>query len=221
MNSQPTPQQTLRAIMAEAMAIALLQAQDPGIQIVGHDDAEVKKRALLKLQMDQAARMALTLAVDKIERAVNMFVDWRVSELLQDGVHTFDLQGRSVEVELVRGIGDAKLKVTNVLNGAALDVAQPGGYVVFVDSRSITGEALSRWERLTGEDTKLMLLPLEVPKGQTVEQVVAAQAPGRCMRPLGPRPETAEESEWLSRGLAAVLQSCRDPIAIKRSGPLE
>lgn len=164
---------TFRTIIAEAVAIALLQATDEGIQLVGIDRAELSKRALLKLQLDQMAKMAVTMAVDTIEKHAAMYTDWKINSLLQDGMQTMTLDGRLVEVEMVAGIDSARLRVKNILTGAGLDVSD-GAFVVFVDTRAASSEALKRWQQLTNEDTRLMIIPLEVPRGQTVEQVVAA-----------------------------------------------
>lgn len=174
MSQQLTPQQNFRAKAAEAIAIAFVMATAPELRIVGVGHDELKQRALAKLQIDQALKFSLTIAIDAIEEATRDYSDARISQLLQPGMRTTTLEGRRVDVEMSDSLRDAKLSVTNVLTGAGLDVSD-GAFVIFIDSRAAGSEALKRWEKLTNGDTRLMVIPLEVPRGQTVEMVVAAK----------------------------------------------
>jgi hypothetical protein len=169
-----TPQEEFRAIAAEAIAISYVMATDPDLRIVGVDHEELKKRALIRLQLEPALKFSLTLAIDRIEEACRTYSDSRINQLLQPGMSTLTLDGRKVDIEMSDSFMDAKLHVTNTLTGAGLDVSD-GAFVVFVDSRAATTEALKRWKTLVNDDTKLMMIPLAVPKGQTVEQVVKAK----------------------------------------------
>lgn len=169
-----TPQEEFRAICAEAIAIAFVMADDADLRIVGVDHEELKRRALLRLQMQPAFKFSLAIAIDRIEEACREYSDSRINQLLQPGMTTMSLDGRRVEVEMSDSFMEAKLKVTNILTGAGLDVSE-GAFVIFVDSRAATKDALWRWENLTNGDTRAMMIPLSVPKGQTVEMIVAAK----------------------------------------------
>ncbi len=172
--SQLTPQQEFRAVSAEAIAIAFVMATDPELRIVGVAHEELKRRALLALDLQPALKFSLTLAIDRIETACREYSDSRINQLLQPGMKTMSLDGRQIEVDMSDSLLDARLKVTSTLTGSALDVSD-GAYVCFIDSRSASTEALKRWEKLTNDSTALMLVPLEVPRGMTVEQVVRAK----------------------------------------------
>ncbi len=172
--SQLTPQQEFRAISAEAIAIAFVMGTDPELRIVGVAHEELKRRALLKLEMDPALKFSLTLAIDRIETACREYSDSRIAQLLQPGMKTMDLNGRQIEVDMSDSLLDARLKVTSTLTGSALDVSD-GAFVIFVDSRSASSDALKRWEHLVKDDTRVMVIPLTVPRGQTVESIVRAK----------------------------------------------
>ena len=174
MSQQLTPQQNFRAKAAEAIAIAFVMATAPELRIVGVGHGELKQRALAKLQIDQALKFSLTIAIDAIEEATRDYSDARISQLLQPGMRTTTLEGRRVDVEMSDSLQDAKLSVTNVLTGAGLDVSD-GAFVLFLDTRCATPEALKRWQQLTNSDTRLMIVPLSVPRGMTIDQVVAGK----------------------------------------------
>lgn len=169
-----TAQEEFRAISAEAIAIAFVMAMDEDARIVGVTHEELKTRALLKLQMHPALKYSLTLAIDRIEEACREYADSRIAQLLQPGMETMSLDGRKVKVEMSDSFLDAELRVTNILTGAGLDVSD-GAFVIFIDSRCAKTEALRRWEKITEGDSSVMIIPLEVPKGSSVEQVVAAK----------------------------------------------
>ena len=170
-----TPQEELRAVCAEAIAIAFVMAMDDDARIIGVSHEELKTRALLKLQMFPVLKYSLTLAIDRIEEACREYSDSRIAQLLQPGVETFALDGRKVKVEMSDSFLDAKLEVTNILTGAALNVTDGDAVVIFIDSRAATSAALKRWEKLTEGDTSVMMIPITPPKGQTVCDVVAAK----------------------------------------------
>ena len=172
-----TPQETFRALAAEAIAVSYLMASDTESRVVGVDREELKRRALLKLDLDPALKFVLAVALNEIEQACREYSDFRISQLLQPGMQTFALDGRKVRVEMSDSFMDAELQVTNILTGAALDVEQiqDGGVVIFIDSRAATTEALKRWQKLTEGDLSVMMIPLSVPKNQTVVDVVAAK----------------------------------------------
>ena len=174
-----TPQETFRALAAEAIAVSYLMASDTESRIVGVDREELKRRALLKLDLDPALKFVLAVALNEIEQACREYSDFRISQLLQPGMQTFALDGRKVRVEMSDSFMDAELQVTNILTGVALDVEEiQDGVVIFIDSRSASSEALKRWEKLTENDTSVMMVPLIVPKGMTVDQVVKAKRQG-------------------------------------------
>lgn len=169
MNIQPLPPiARFRAAMAELLACKMVLLLDPGLNVL--PPAELKERALLRTQMDPEFRIGLTLTLNDIESAARMYSDTQIGALLQPGVSTFAGDGRMVSVETT----EDKINVTNILDGAALNVAD-GAFVVFIDSRCSGTEALKKWERMCREDTRIMIIPLNVPKGQTVQQVVAAR----------------------------------------------
>ena len=172
-----TPQETFRALAAEAITVSYLMASDTESRIVGVDREDLKRRALLKLDLDPALKFVLAVALNEIEQACREYSDFRISQLLQPGMQTFALDGRKVRVEMSDSFMDAELQVTNILTGAALDVEQiqDGGVVIFIDSRAATTEALKRWQKLTEGDLSVMMIPLSVPKNQTVVDVVAAK----------------------------------------------
>lgn len=160
----------LRAIIAESIATSYVVASDPAARIAGISAEDLQRWALAKINTDDGFRLALTASCDQIMSAAGAYSDSRINELLQDGKRTLNIDGGLTEVEYV----GSKLRVTDILNGGALDVSD-GAFVVFVDSRSLTTEALKKWQKLTNDDTRLMLIPLSVPEGKTVEQVVAAK----------------------------------------------
>lgn len=165
-----SPALTFRAIAAEAIATAFVLFTDPDMRIIGVDPDEVHKRAELKAQMDPEFKMALAMAINSIEKARDQYSDYRIGMLLQDGVHTMNSAGR----ELTVTVEDESVRVKSILTGAGLDVAD-GAFVIFVDSRALTGAELRKWQELTGDDTHVMVIPVEVPEGHTVEGMVAAK----------------------------------------------
>ena len=169
-----TPQEEFRAISAEAIAIAFVMAMDEDARIVGVTHEELKTRALLKLQMFPALKYSLTLAIDRIEEACRSYSDSRIAQLLQPGMETIALDGRRVKVEMSDSFMDAKLEVTNILTGAALDMSDDSAYVIFIDSRAAGTDALKRWEKAVN-GAPVMMVPLTVPKGQSVESIVRAK----------------------------------------------
>lgn len=165
------PNAQFRAIAAEAIACAMVTMTDPEMRIIGTDPAEIRRRALLKIQMDPEIKMALTLAVNPIEQACEAYADAKINQLLQPGMQTMSMDGRLIEVDMEL---NGRLHVTDVLIGAGLNVSD-GAFVIFIDSRCASGEALRRWQKLVKDDTRLMVIPLDVPRGQTIAQVVAAK----------------------------------------------
>lgn len=170
MTPQPNQQQIFRMIAAEAIAKAFIASTDPAAQLVGVDQGDLSKRALLKLQIDPQLKMAVTAAINVIEKARDQFSDYRIHQLLQPGVHTMAADGRQLSVE----VDKTKIRVKDILTGAGLNVAD-GAFVIFIDSRAASGPALKKWQELVKEDTRLLVIPLDPPPGQTVEQCVAAK----------------------------------------------
>lgn len=166
--------QQLRGTAAEAIAAFLIQVENPELRLSGVEYEEIKSRALAKIQIDKEVRALLTLAMNRIEAAMEAVINNRINSLLQPGVCTMTTDGRTVEVEMSEGLLSAKLKVTDVLTGAGLEVSD-GAFVVFIDSRCASSKALRIWQNLIKDDTRLMVIPLEPPRGQTVQQVVAAK----------------------------------------------
>lgn len=162
--------ETFRAISAEAIATAFILFTDPDMRLTGVDPDEVRKRAALRAQMDPDFKMALTMAINGIEKARDQYSDYRIGMLLQDGVHTMNSAGR----ELTVTVEDETVSVKSILTGAGLDVAD-GAFVIFIDSRATSGTALKKWQQMASGDTHLMIIPVEVPEGQTVENMVAAK----------------------------------------------
>lgn len=167
---QPTTTQLFRMAAAEAIAKAFIVSTDPAAQLSGIDQGELSKRALLKLQMDPQLKMAITAAINVIERARDQFSDYRIGQLLQHGVHTMAADGRELTVE----VDETTIRVKNILTGAGLNVAD-GAFVLFIDSRAASTDALRKWQSLVKDDTRLMVIPMDPPAGQTVEQCVAAK----------------------------------------------
>ena len=164
---QMDPIARFRALVAEEVAKSLIAMQEP---MAAQDPEDLKRRALLKIQMDPLARQALTVTTSIIQNAATALTDARINELLQPGMRTMAMDGRMLEVET----GADKITVTNLLDGAALNVTD-GGFVVFIDARCAGSEALKRWQRLVSADTRLMVIPLQPPPGQTVRDVVSAR----------------------------------------------
>lgn len=165
-----TPALTFRAVAAEAIATAFVLFTDPDMRLTGVEPDEIRKRAALKAQMDPEFKMALTMAINGIEKARDQYSDYRIGMLLQDGVHTMNGAGR----ELTVTVEDESVRVKSILTGAGLNVAD-GAFVIFIDSRAASGAALKRLQEMTNDDTHMMVIPVEVPDGQTVEGMVAAK----------------------------------------------
>lgn len=159
-----------RARCAEAIGRSFLLLSDPGSRLAGVSDEDLRSRVLNKIAAEPEMRMYMAMALDLIQQAVRDVIDFRVSELLQDGVKTFDLAGQMVEVERAKD----RLVVRNILDGAGLNVAD-GAFVLFIDSRCAGSAALRRWQELVKDDTHLMIVPLQVVAGQRVADVVAAK----------------------------------------------
>lgn len=161
---------SFRAIVAEAMAVAFLLWSDPGSRLDGVDPAVIRQRALNQVLANPILKMALSKALDTTQQAAMSLLNGEVTKLLQHGMKTMDRDGHMVTVERLPD----KLQVTNILTGAGLDVSD-GAFVIFIDSRSASGNALKRWQALVKDDTRLMVIPLQPPDGQTVAQCVAAK----------------------------------------------
>jgi hypothetical protein len=148
-------------------------ATDPDTRVIGVDHDELKRRALLKLQLDPALKFSLTIAIDRVEEACRDYSDSRIRDMLEPGMNVLGLDGKYLEVER-----DAdKLRVRSALTGKGLDVSD-GAFVIFIDSRCSGSEALEKWGKLVKEDTRVMVIPLKVPKGQSVESIVSAKRQG-------------------------------------------
>lgn len=156
--------------MAHAIARAAIMFNDPDMREPDVDPAEIDRRALIKMDLDPRAKMALTLAVNELQAMTAKVVDDRVREFLQPGVTTYDEGGHMVEVERC----EDKILITSLLTGAGLDVAD-GAFVIFIDSRVASSDAVKTFQQRTGGDTRLMLIPLNPPEGQTVSDCVAAK----------------------------------------------
>lgn len=155
--------------MAYAVARAAVMFNDADMREPNVDPAEIDRRALIKMDLDPRVKMALTLAVNEIQAMAAKVVDDRVRELLQPGVTTYDEDGHMVEVER----REDRLLITSLLTGAGLDIAD-GAFVIFVDSRVASSDAVKRFQERTGGDTRLMLIPIDPPEGQTVNDCVRA-----------------------------------------------
>ena len=84
-----TPQETFRALAAEAIAVSYLMASDTESRIVGVDREELKRRALLKLDLEPALKFVLAVALNEIEQACREYSDFlHISKLLQPGMQT-------------------------------------------------------------------------------------------------------------------------------------
>lgn len=168
MTPKPIPAHTLRATIAEEIAMSFIALTEP---MALNDPAELKKRALLKIQMDSQARQVLTVFTSKVQTAAEQYKDSQINELLQPGMRTMTVGGNLVEVDLDR---EWRLHVTNMLDGMALEVSG-GAFVIFIDNRCAGTEALRRWQQLVKDDTRLMVIPLNVPQGKSIRDVVAAR----------------------------------------------
>lgn len=156
--------------MAYAVARAAVMFNDADMREPNVDPAEIDRRALIKMDLDPRVKMALTLAVNEIQAMAAKVVDDRVRELLQPGVTTYDEAGYMVEVER----REDKLSVTSLLTGAGLDISD-GAFVIFIDTRIASGSALKRFEDRAKDDTRLVMIPIDPPEGQTVSDCVAAK----------------------------------------------